>query len=146
MWVQDPYWNTEFKNLGFCGIDNKDKNNNNCTFKKEYVGYYDSTLNGLDGDANTVGGFVFNVSAVCNADNCSYTVLTGSDVVQFENSQWISNMAKTFGAYTHVKSMVLLNIDTKKILRIKRNSLANPSSNLKANGVRKGKKRFKNIF
>ena len=55
MWVQDPYWNTEFKNLGFCGIDNKDKNNNNCTFKKEYVGYYDSTLNGLDGDANTVG-------------------------------------------------------------------------------------------
>ena len=136
MWVQDPYWNTEFKNLGFCGIDNKDKNNNNCTFKKEYVGYYDSTLNGLDGDANTVGGFVFNVSAVCNADNCSYTVLTGSDVIQFENSQWISNMAKSFGSYTHVKSMVLLNIDTKKILRIKRNSLANPSSNLKANGVR----------
>ncbi|MDA9608891.1 hypothetical protein N9S24_02425, partial [SAR86 cluster bacterium] len=136
IWVQDPYWNTEFKNLGFCGIDNKDKNGNNCTFVKEYVGHYDATLNGLDGDSSTVGGFVFDKSAACNADNCSYTTLTGSNVIRFENSQWISNMAKTFGSYTHVKNMYIWNVDTSKILRIKGTSLANPNSAISANGVR----------
>ena len=136
MWVQDPYWNNEFKQLGFCGIDNKTSNNDNCTHVKEYVGYYDSTLNGLDGDIGTVGGFVFNVAAACNADNCSYTSLGESDVIQFENTQWISNMSKSFGSYTHVKNMILWNVDTSKLLRIKRNSLANPNSTLAANGVR----------
>lgn len=136
MWVQDPYWNTEFKNLGFCGIDNKDKDGNNCTFVKEYVGYYDSTLNGLDGDSGTLGGFVFNKSAICNADNCSYTTLTGSNIIQFENSQWISNMAKSFGSYTHVKNMYIWNVDTSKLLRIKKSTLENPTSNIEANGVR----------
>ena len=136
IWVQDPYWNSEFKNLGFCGVDNKDKDDNNCTFVKEYVGYYDSSLNGLDGDSNTVGGFVFNKSASCNADNCSYTTLTGANIIQFENSQWVSTMAKQFGSYTHVKNMYIWNVDTRKLLRIKKNTLVNPNSNLQTNGVR----------
>ena len=114
------YWNNEFKQLGFCGIDNKTSNNDNCTHVKEYVGYYDSTLNGLDGDIGTVGGFVFNVAAACNADNCSYTSLGESDVIQFENTQWISNMSKSFGSYTHVKNMILWNVDTSKLLNKKK--------------------------
>ena len=94
LWHSDTYWNDEFKNLGFCGTDNLTAGGAACTHYSEHIGYYDKDLNGLDGDSNTQGGFVFNYAFNCGNTGCSTVELTGADIVQFENSQWISTMSK----------------------------------------------------
>jgi hypothetical protein len=98
-WFNDSYWNTEYKNLGFCGTDGKDKDDNNCTVVPEYIGYYDKDLNGLDGDSNTKGGFVFTTTFVCGGSGCTATTLAVSDYKQFETSQWLATMKNTSGSY-----------------------------------------------
>ena len=61
-------------------------------FYRDYVGCC-KDCNGVDGDAGSVGGFVFN-KYYCGATGCSSGTLSGSDIIKFENSQWISTMAK----------------------------------------------------
>ena len=44
MWHNDQHWDTQFKNLGFCGLDSTDKDGNACTYYQEYEGYYDKKI------------------------------------------------------------------------------------------------------
>ena len=141
-WFNDSYWDTEYKNLGFCGSDSNndgigtDKDGNSCQIVNEYIGYYDKDLNGLDGDANTKGGFVFSTTFVCGGSGCTATALTGSDIKQFETSQWLATMKKTYGSYDDIRSMHFWNRDTHSSLNVRKESLQNPSSNTETNGIR----------
>ena len=135
-WFNDSNFNTEYKNLGFCGNDGKDKDDNNCTFVPEYIGYYDKDLNGLDGDSNTKGGFVFTATFACSGSGCTATTLAASDYKQFEISQWLATMKKTYGSYEDIRSMHFWNRDTHSSLDVRKQSLQNPSSNTEANGIR----------
>ena len=139
MWVYDEYWNTEYKNLGFCGIEGRDKDGVSCNFYRDYVGYYDKDLNGVDGDAGSVGGFVFNKYYDCGATGCSSGTLSGSDIIKFENSQWISTMAKTYGSYTHVRDLHAWNRSAGNHMHIRKTTIQNPSSTTSTNGIRQEK-------
>ena len=136
LWHSDTYWNDEFKNLGFCGTDNLTAGGAACTHYSEHIGYYDKDLNDLDGDSNTKGGFVFNYAFNCGNTGCSTVELTGADIVQFENTQWISIMSKTYGSYTDVRWMHLWNRDAATGSHIKKETLENPASSNPANGIR----------
>lgn len=144
LWNSDPYWNEEFKALGFCGTDGKTASNADCTHYGEHIGYYNKDLNGLDGDANTQGGFVFNYVFQCNP-NCTAIELTGSNIIQFENTQWISTMSKTHGSYVDTRWLHLWNRDITSSLSLKKETLQNPSSNSQANGIRLEKHEYVSI-
>jgi len=141
----DAFWNDEFKNLGFCGTDNLTAAAAACTHYSEHLGYYDKDLNGLDADNNTKGGFVFNKAINCGNTGCNTIDLTGADIIQFENTQWISTMSKTYGAYVDTRQMHLWNRDTATGSSIKKETLQNPSSSSVANGIRLTKHEFVSI-
>ena len=145
LWHSDPNWNDEFKNLGFCGTDNLTAAAAACTHYSEHLGYYDKDLNGLDGDSNTKGGFVFNKAINCGNTGCNTVDLTGADIVQFENTQWISTMSKTYGSYVDTRPMWLWNRDTATGSSITKETLQNPSSSLVSNGIRLTKHEFISI-
>ena len=142
----DPYWDAEFKTLGFCGTDGRTALDVVCTHYHEHLGYYDKNLNGLDGDANTKGGFVFNYAVNCvSGSGCNSIELTGADVIQFENTQWISIMSKTYGTYVNTRWMYLWNRDTATGSSIRKETLQNPSSNSSSNGIRLTKHEYVSI-
>ena len=134
--VKDEYWNSQYKALGFCGTDGKTNGGQNCTFRSDYVGYYDKDLNDEDGSSATKGGFVFNKYYSCDPDGCTSGNLSGSDIIKFENTQWISIMARNYGSKSYVREMVLLDRSAKTLLRINSNSLTNQTSSSSANGIK----------
>tara|TARA_B100000886_G_scaffold179478_1_gene123052 strand:- start:815 stop:3922 length:3108 start_codon:yes stop_codon:yes gene_type:complete len=140
MWTRDEFWNTEYKNLGFCGVDNQDKDGNACTFYSDYVGYYDKDLNGEDGNSATKGGFVFNKYYSCSNSGCTSGTLTGANIIKFENTEWLSTMAKNFGSYSYVKSMWMHDQSARQTLHIKKESLQNQTSKTSTNGIRQEKR------
>ena len=131
MWFYDEHWNTEFKNLGFCGIDNLDKDGNACTSYREYEGYYDKDLEN-DGNPATKGGFVFTHGMSCNNGPCVETALDK----KFENSQWLSIMVKGTAPHTYTRHLHAWNRDARSHLAISVNTLQNPSSNSSVNGIK----------
>ena len=134
--IKDEYWNNQYKALGFCGADGKTNGGQNCTFRTDYVGYYDKDLNGEDGDNASKGGFVFNKYYNCDPDGCTSGNLSGADIVKFENTQWVSNMSKNYGSKTYVKELILLDRSAKTILRVGNASLQNQTSNSSSNGLK----------
>ena len=136
MYVRDEYWKDEYKELGFCGTDGQTQGGQACTFYSDYVGYYDKTLNGLDGNNSTQGGFVFNKYYNCDPDGCASGNLTGSNIIQFENTQWLNSMAKTFGSKTYYRDLHLIDKSARKYFRIRPVSLVNQTSNTTAHGLK----------
>ena len=131
MWFYDDHWNTEFKNLGFCGIDNLDKDGNACTAYREYEDYYDKDLEN-DGNPATKGGFVFTHGMSCNNGPCVETALDK----KFENSQWLSTMVKGTAPHTYTRHLHAWNHDARSHLAISTETLQNPSSNSSVNGIK----------
>ena len=134
--IKDEFWNDRYKALGFCGTDGKTSGGQNCTFRTDYVGYYDKELNEEDANTATKGGFVFNKYYSCDPDGCTSGNLTGGDIIKFENTEWISIMSKTFGSKNYVKDMIVLNRSTKNLLRIGKTSFENQTSATYANGLK----------
>jgi len=140
----DPHWDTQFKNLGFCGTDGLDKDGNACTPVESFIGYYDKNLE-IDGNSATKGGYVFDTKMNCS-NSCvtsSYTNEPGSagatidnTIKKFENSQWLSTMIETHGSYTHVRWLHMWNRDQRSGLNINKTTLENPSDSSSANGLR----------
>ena len=131
MWLNDEHWNTEFKNLGFCGIDNQDKNGSACTSYREYEGYYDKNLE-TDGNAATKGGFVFTDGLDCSNGPCVHTTIDK----KFENSEWLTHMEKGTAPYTYIRHLHAWDHDTRSNLSINKQTLQNPTSNSSVNGIK----------
>ena len=131
MWFYDNHWNTEFKNLGFCGIDNVDKDGVECTSYREYQGYYDKDLEN-DGNPATKGGFVFNKGLSCNNGPCQEIAIDK----KFENSQWLSIMVKGSSPYTYNRHLHAWNSDSRSHVSISPETLQNPASNSSTNGIK----------
>ncbi len=131
MWFYEEHWNTEFKNLGFCGIDNVDKDGVACTSYREYEGYYDKDLEN-DGNSATKGGFVFTRGLACNDGPCVESVVDK----KFENSEWLSIMVKGSAPYTYTRHLHAWNHDARSHLAINPSTLQNPSSNSSVNGIK----------
>ncbi len=136
MYARDESWNNEYKALGFCGSDGLTNGGQACTFYNNYVGYYDKNLNDEDADPGTKGGFVFVKYYNCDPDGCSSGNLTGADIIKFENTQWLSNMRKTFGEISYVRDMHLLDRYAKTYFRISEASFSNQASATSTNGLK----------
>ncbi len=136
MYARDESWNNEYKALGFCGSDGLTNGGQACTFYNNYVGYYDKNLNDEDADPATKGGFVFVKYYNCDPDGCTSGDLTGADIIKFENTQWLSNMRKTFGAISYVRDMHLLDRYAKTFFRISEASFSNQASATSTNGLK----------
>ena len=136
MYVRDEYWKDEYKALGFCGTDGQTEGGQPCTFYSDYVGYYDKTLNDLDGNNATQGGFVFNKYYSCDPDGCTSGDLTGTDIIRFENTQWIASMQKTFGSKTYYRDLHIIDKSARAYFRIRPISLLNQTSSSNAHGLK----------
>ena len=143
-YFNDPHWNTQFKNLGFCGTDSFDKDGNACTPSERFIGYYDKNLD-IDGNSATKGGYVFDTKMNCS-NSCTTSTYsnepgsagatTDNTIKKFENSQWLSTMTETHGSYTHVRWLHMWNRDLRTGLNINRNVLENPADSSSTNGLR----------
>ena len=140
MWHNDQHWDTQFKNLGFCGLDSTDKDGNACTYYQEYDGYYDKDLE-TDGNNATKGGFVFTGGLTCNAGPCQSTAIN----IQFENSEWLSTMVAGTAPHTYVRHGHFWNHDSRSNLSVSENAFQNPDSNSQTNGIRIEKNEYISI-
>ena len=136
MYARDESWNVEYKALGFCGSDGKTNGGQACTFYNNYVGYYDKNLNGEDADSETKGGFVFSKYYDCDPDGCTSGDLTGTNIIKFENTEWLTNMRKTFGSISYVRDMHLLDRYAKTYFRISKASFENQTLADSTNGLK----------
>jgi len=136
MYARDESWNSEYKALGFCGSDGLTNGGQACTFYNNYVGYYDKNLNGEDADSGTKGGFVFVKYYNCDPDGCTSGDLTGANIIKFENTQWLSNMRKTFGSVSYVRDMHLIDRSAKTYFRISKANFENQTLSDSTNGLK----------
>ena len=72
----------------------------------------------------------------CDPDGCTSGNLTGANIIKFENTQWLSNMRKTFGSISYVRDMHLLDRYAKTYFRISKANFENQTLADSTNGLK----------